>query len=227
MISKKEQNIVDAVDALRGNYLYQDGDVFLNQIANGNYTSTVRRYKGTICTIEEFKQCVKEMSEHNGSDPEYYSEWNKPILSKENSDYSFYDNSPTSVNCKSMNPNAFGVDLSKEDKMKNIYTQEMFNNEESPEVGMLVDIKDTILGSIEPDAKLMFLSDHHVVYTHNGNEYADSLKHYQVLPPDQRTPEQRQLDSIYKRSLEKGYHVNKLYLKFLQEQGYFLPVDKG
>jgi hypothetical protein len=95
---KQGKTVVDAVNYLQAELTADNCHHTSNEdetlIYNGSrYIAMKRENIGHVCTIEEFNQCVKEMSEHNCALPfcTYKETTNKQLLTKESSDYSFYE----------------------------------------------------------------------------------------------------------------------------------------
>jgi hypothetical protein len=184
---KQGKTVVDAVNYFKGEIPQLYTDEYVN--ARNNYyivqNDCVLEVDDVesnliVCDKYEFNQCVKYMSEHNGLFEAYVRTAKQP-LTKENSDYSFYE--PT----------------------KPLYTQAMKDAGELPSVGMEVvvegykykaneesKVKAVVLGIYKTTksvvkTKLICQSMSESV----GVELFDEW-----WPIDTRTPEQKQVDDI-------------------------------
>lgn len=91
MITEKQMKIVDAVNEMKADSAYL-GATTVWVCSFGGYRFGFNVTSQTICTIEEYNQCIKEMKYHRDI-PKWYScnRADKELLSVENSDYSFYE----------------------------------------------------------------------------------------------------------------------------------------
>ena len=193
---------------------YENGDVnFIHEamLVDGCFTSTARQFDcELVCTIEEFNQCVKEMSEFVGADA-FVRYTNTPVikhclLTKENSDYSYYE---------------------KENKMieeKPVYTQAMKDAKSKFKNGQLVYIAqiNTMAGTV---GKRYFVEEYWCGSLYQceyvelgiifGNKDDAEFKCKTLLGVDTRTPEQQQVDDVYGRL--KNTKMMKFNAKFTKE----------
>ena len=214
MITKKEQMIVDAVNLFHGEFTIKGLNESDNVIAYAelecdllgwhlvgeNNGSIGFGYKlKHVCTLEEFNVMVVYMSEHTGCSEHFEYKRNiKSPLTKENSDYSYYK---------------------KENKMQNVYTQEMKYNGVLPSVGMRCKVENEWF-FVGVDSQGDW-----VLEDCKFNE-PKSFRPKDVKPIDTRTHEQKQVDDIYSISTNKGYFVRKGYLMWLQENGHLAEIIK-
>ena len=92
-LPQENKTVWDAVNYFEGKAPSLIGDWLIN--CNGNqwsYSTSEGSQSRLVCTIKEFKQCVEDISKHIGSLHFFqYEQSEKQPLTRENSDYSHYE----------------------------------------------------------------------------------------------------------------------------------------
>ena len=201
MITEKEQKIVDAVNCLKAGKLFESAGWSV-----GMMTDNIFYKSELVCTVEEFNQCVKEMSLNKYGQAEFgiYSIHVKELLTKENSDYSYYE---------------------KETKMseeKPVYTQAMKDAGELPSVGMTFNVATGWRVAIAVTSKSVAF-----VYDRDGEDQTIGVIDIASAKPiDTRTPEQKQVDEVAKVmfGLDKWHHDSRTVAERLQKAGLLAEI---